>query len=93
MNTYELVCVLSPELGDKEEKLIKKIESWIKKIGAKIKKKDFWGKKELAYQIKNFSEGGYFFWQLEADPLKIVELSPKIKLEDNIIRYLLVRAD
>lgn len=92
MAVYELTCVFNPELADKK-KLIEKIEGWMKEIGAKVKKKEEWGKKELAYRIKKLSGGIYIFWQLEAEPSKISNLFPKIKLEDDIIRYLLVKTD
>lgn len=90
MAVYELVCIFNPELTEKG-KLVKKIEDWIEKIGGKVKKKEEWGRKELAYQIKKFSKGFYVFWQLKAEPSKINNLFPKIKLEENIIRHLLVR--
>lgn len=89
MTVYELTCIFNPEADNK--KLIKKIEDWLKKIGAEVQKKEEWGRKELAYRIQKFSEGDYFFWQIEADPSKINSLSPKIKLESDIIRYLLVK--
>ena len=92
MINYELVCILNPQLDDKK-KLVKEIEAWMENIGAKIKKKEEWGNKELAYQIKKFSNGFYIFWRIEAEPAKIGALLSKIKLEDRIIRYLLVRKD
>ncbi len=90
MIDYELTCIFNPDLKDKK-KLLEKIEGWMKKAGAKVKKKDEWDKKELAYRIQKFSEGIYVFWQLEAEPSKISDLFSKIKLEKDIIRYLLVK--
>lgn len=84
-----MVCLFQPESETKQ--LIKKIETWLKEIGGKVKKKEEWGKKELAYQIKKESYGIYVFWQIEAEPGKISRLSPKIKLEKDVIRYLLVK--
>ena len=92
MAVYELTCVFSPELSD-NKKLIKKVEEWVKKIGGKVKKKEVWGKKELAYRIKKFDQGVYVFWQLEVEASKINDLPRKIELEDDIIRHLLVRID
>jgi len=89
MAVYELTCILNPELDNKE--LIKKIEGWLKEIGAKVRKKEEWGRKELAYRIKRNSYGFYVFWQTEAESSKIGSLLPKIKLEKDIIRHLLVK--
>lgn len=90
MAVYELTCVFQPEIKE-EKKLIRQIEDWIKALGGKVRKREEWGKKELAYKIRKFGEGFYLFWELEADPSKIGEIFPKIKLEENIIRHLLVK--
>lgn len=89
MAVYELVCIFNPQVDNK--KLIKKIKDWIEEMEGKVKKKEEWGKKELAYQIKKNSQGVYVFWQFEAEPAKINTLSPKIKLENDIIRFLLLK--
>lgn len=90
MVVYELTCVFNPKLADKK-KLIEKVEGWIKEIGGKIKKKEEWGRKELAYQIKKNSHGFYVFWKLQTEPSKINNLLSKIKSENDIIRDLLVK--
>lgn len=89
MAEYELVCVFNPESDSK--KLIKKIEGWFKDITAEVKKKEDLKEKGLAYKIKKLTRGYYFLWYLEADSSKISRLFPKIKLEDAIIRHLLVK--
>jgi len=90
MAVYEFICILKPTVKVRK-KLIEKIEAWFKKSDVKIKDKKEWGKKELAYPIQKHSHGFYYFWQLSAEPKKIIELDPKIKLEEKIIRHLLVR--
>jgi len=90
MVVYELTCLLDPKIKERK-KLIAKIEKWITGIGGKIKKKEDWGKKELAYRIGKNTEAFYFFWKFEAEKEKINKLFPKIKLEEKIIRHLLVR--
>lgn len=84
-----MACIFHPQSETK--KLIEKIEAWIKEMKGKVKKKEEWGKKELANRIKKESYGIYVFWQLKAEPDKINTLSPKIKLENDILRYLLVK--
>ncbi len=89
MADYELTCIFEPQTDNK--KLIKKIDSWLKEMGAKVKKKEEWGEKELAYRINKNSQGFYFFWEFEVEPSKVKTLSPKINLESGIMRHLLVR--
>lgn len=90
MSFYELVAVTPTTLKDKK-KLLAEIESWLKEAGVSVKKQKDWGKRELAYPIKKQKEANYFFWLLEAEPKKIVELEAKIRLESDIIRHLLTK--
>lgn len=91
MSVYELTCVFDPKSDAKN--LIKKIEGWMEKMGAKVEKKEEWGTKELAYPIKKNSQGFFVFWQFQAEPYSIGDLLKKIKLEDNVVRHLLVRVE
>lgn len=92
MAIYELTAIFQPEIKDKKG-LIKEIEDWIKALPGKLEKKEEWGKKELAYPINKQREGFYLFWELETEPGLINNLITKIKLEENIIRHLLVRTN
>lgn len=91
---YELVYILSPKLSDEEVK--KQNQNFIKfleKNGAKNIKENFWGKKALAYEISSFSDGIYTQFNFEIDPAKVQVIDKKLKLIDEIIRYLIVRQE
>lgn len=94
MNTYELTLILNPKLSDKDkETLLLKVLSIVEKEGGKVEKKEEWGKKALTYPIKKFTEGFYEFLTLEMEPKIVVIVNKKIRLEENIIRYLLVKKE
>jgi len=90
LKTYELTIIttLNPTSTKGKENL-KEIGEKIKKIG-KIDKKENWGEKKLAYPIKKNQNGFYYFFQLSAQPPKIVSLDNFLKLNENIIRHLIV---
>lgn len=94
MNNYELTLVINPILGERERAdLLLKITNFIEKEEGKIGKKEDWGKKTLFYPIKKHKEGIYFLWEITL-PLKSASIvDKKIKLEENIIRYLLVKKE
>ena len=89
MVKYELTLIFKPNLKDKEQKEI--IEKLKKILGSKKIGVDFWGKKKLAYEIQKQKEGVYCLFSFEASPEVLPELEKKIKLEENIVRYLIVR--
>lgn len=93
MRDYELVLVVNPELtSEKSKKLLSQVKKWV--INAKGEVVDFseWGKKDLAYPLKGQSKGLYFLGRLTLPAASPAALEAKLKLEEEIWRYLLVRA-
>lgn len=91
MRDYELVLVLKSDLTEvTREKLVEKVKKWIQDSGGKLASVDIWGKKELAYPIKKQNEGIYLLLNFSGNP---PDLEKKIKIEESILRYLLVRKE
>jgi len=91
MRKYELVCILGSldEMAKKE--IIKKIKDFIVDLGGKIEKEEGLGVKKLVYRIKKQTEGDYFLFLIELDSKAVGKLDEKLKREENLLRYLLVR--
>jgi small subunit ribosomal protein S6 len=90
---YELTVLIHPDLETDLDKALGKVKSLVTDNGGEIIKEDSWGKKKLAYQIKreDFAIYVYFEVNLPADaPLKI---SNTLNITDEVLRYLLVKAD
>lgn len=88
MNSYILTLVLKADLEEKARKEL--LESVTKKFG-KLNKEDLWGVRDLAYPIKHQEKGYYALYFFEAEPKTIPALDKNLKLEEDIIRYLLIR--
>ena len=89
MSKYELTFLLPKEDKTQANKLEKLIEA----TKAKIVKKEDWGVKKLAYSIKKFAEAKYLFFTIETEPAQIKQLEGKIKLEEKILRHLIIRVN
>lgn len=90
MNNYYLTLVVSNKLDEKERKEL--LDSISKKIN-KVEKEDSWGMRSLAYPIKHQEKGFYAHLEFKADPKEISSLDKMIKLNEDIIRYLLLKKD
>ncbi|NMB57418.1 30S ribosomal protein S6 [Candidatus Beckwithbacteria bacterium] len=86
MKKYELTFVYQKDLKDVEKNLEKILDS----VKAKIVKKEDWGVKKLAYAIKKQTEAKYLYFEIELEADKTKELENKIKLEENLLRYLII---
>lgn len=88
MNSYALTLVLKPDL---EEKARQELLDDVKKRLGTVKKEEAWGMRDLAYPIKHQTKGFYVHFEFEAEPSTAPELDKFLKLEENLLRYLLVR--
>lgn len=91
MNTYELTLLFA-EGNDKErERVLKMIETAVKKAEGGINKQESWGAKHLAYPIKKMETAVYEHFLLTLPPAAQVELNRSLKLDESIVRYMFVR--
>ncbi|MFA5933403.1 MAG: 30S ribosomal protein S6 [Microgenomates group bacterium] len=88
MNKYALTIVTKPELDEKARKEL--LDSVTKKMGEAVKE-ELWGIRDLSYPIQKLTKGYYAHYFFEVSPATIDPLDKFIKLEEDIIRYLIVR--
>ena len=94
MNKYELALVLNAKIeDDARTATLEKVKEYITRFGGTITNVDEWGKKKLAYEIQKMREGFYYFVQFDAEADCPAELEKRVRILDNVIRYLCVRAD
>ncbi len=92
MKKYEITYIIHPDLEGSTEKITEKIKAAIEKSGGKVLNEESWGKKRLAYPISKNIFGIYTFLVAEIDPGKTKELERTLRLSEEIIRSLVVKA-
>ena len=95
MNKYELAVVVSAKVENDDERaaFVEKLKELITKFGGQVTNVDDWGKKKLAYEIQKMNEAYYYFIQFEAEGTAIAEIESRMRIMDNVIRYLCVKPD
>ena len=94
MNKYELAVVVSAKIEDDERAAtLEKAKALVERFGGQITEVDDWGKKKLAYEIQKMKEAFYYFIRFEAQSSAPAEIESRIRIMDNVIRYLCVRQD
>lgn len=92
MNKYELAVVVSAKIEDEERAaVVDKCKALIERFGGTITNVDDWGKKRLTYEIQKMKEGFYYFIQFEAESSAPAEIESRIRIMDNVLRYLVVK--
>ena len=93
---YELGFIVEPRQSDDEVQAItEKYTGMIEASGAEIKHVDSWGKRKLAYPIRNYNEGKYVFVYVAADGGGVPwpDIERLMMQDEKILRHLIVRTD
>ena len=86
--------IVKPTLDDEAvEAVTKKFDDQIAGIGGVVEKTEKRGRKRLAYEVKDFKDGFYVLTDFKADPSQITELERLIKLNDDVIRHVVIRKE
>ena len=94
MNKYELAVVVSAKIEDEERAaVIEKVKALIERFGGNVTNIDEWGKKKLAYEVQKMKEAFYYFVSFEAEATAPAEIENRVRIMDNVIRFLCVRQD
>lgn len=89
---YELALLIKPLSNeDIKEKVFPKVVSTVEKLGGKVSKNDFVGKRLLAYEIDGNKEGYYIFSKVELTSANAVKFQETLKGTKELLRYMLVK--
>ncbi|MGB2963254.1 MAG: 30S ribosomal protein S6 [Anaerolineales bacterium] len=94
MRDYELVIIVTPEFDETATAdIVDKVRSWITDTGGSIEAFEEWGRQKLSYMIRNHKEGQYFLFNLKLDPSAVASLERNFRLQESIIRFLIINRD
>jgi small subunit ribosomal protein S6 len=91
---YDMVFLVIPE---KDEQGVAGVVDEFKKLlidnGATIQKDESMGRRRLAFSIRKRSEATYHNFLFSGDAKCVAEVQRKMRLSENILRFLTVRVD
>jgi small subunit ribosomal protein S6 len=92
--TYEVMFIVRPDLQEEDvEKLISTLQTTATNAGAQVQNAEKMGKRRLAYDVRKFSDGLYVLFTLLADGKAIHELERRMRVTEQVIKFLTVRMD
>lgn len=94
MRLYEVVYILDPALlEDAATAKLEKFHALATSQGGEVTAVDHWGVRQLAYPIKKLGSGYYVVAQFTANSEALPEFERLLKLDEEVVRYLLVLND
>jgi small subunit ribosomal protein S6 len=91
---YELALIIRPEVEEEgQQSLIERLSEILTSGGGQVTDVESWGRRRLAYPIRKTQEGFYYFIQGQFSASVLPELERAIKLNEDILRHMVVRTD
>lgn len=91
---YEILYIVKPGLGDEKVKTIhSNLQSWITSNGGEVTKFKDLGLRDLATEFHKCVQGHYGLCQFKGDIAVLQELNEKLRVTEDILRYLNVRLE
>ena len=94
MRKYENMGLINQKLEEKENKdLLEKYKKMIEEFSNREVTVEDLGEKKLAYEIQKNNTGRYALFNFFAEPENIYELERNYRIDDNIMKFIVVRQD
>ncbi|MDR1034392.1 MAG: 30S ribosomal protein S6 [Holosporales bacterium] len=94
MRFYETVFIVKQDASSSHvESVAQEIVEVIKEQGGEVTKTEFCGLRYLAYPIKKNRRGHYVLLNIVIEPTGIKEIERKLRLNEDIIRFLTVSTE
>lgn len=90
MRAFEIMFILVPDEKEVLDKEIRSVEELIQNNGGKLEKTDQWGKKRLAYDIRDLEEGYYVLISFSAERTCVRELDRVMRIKESVLRHMII---
>lgn len=94
MKAYELMLLLTPTLDEEARTdVLDKVQTLVTSEKGVVDNVDSWGKRKLAFEIGDVTDGDYVVVDFHADPSAIAEIDRVLRITDPVVRFMIVRRD
>jgi small subunit ribosomal protein S6 len=94
MTLYENVFIARQDIsGQQVDALADSFTQLIAENGGEVKKREYWGLRNLSYRMRKNRKGHYVLMNIAGPPAAISELERTMRINEDVIRYLTLRVD
>lgn len=94
MPLYENVFIARQDIsGAQVDALADTFTQLIAEQGGEIKKREYWGLRNLAYRMNKNRKGHYILFNIDAPAAAVAELERTMRINEDVLRYLTLRVD
>jgi small subunit ribosomal protein S6 len=86
--------IVRPDVADEEvDKLVAGFTTTITSGGGAVKTVEKMGRRKLAYMVRKFNDGFYVLLTIEANGAGVLELERRLRVTEQVIKFITVRMD
>src|SRR5689334_4261903 len=94
MPLYENVFIARQDIsGAQVDALADTFTTLIAEQGGEVKKREYWGLRNLTYRMKKNRKGHYVLFNIDGPAAAIAELERTMRINEDVLRYLTLRVD
>ena len=94
MSLYENIFIARQDIsGAQVDTLADPFTELVATNGGEVKKREYWGLRNLAYRMRKNRKGHYILFNIDAPGPAIAELERTMRINEDVIRYLTIRVD
>ncbi len=92
--TYEVMFIVRPDIEEADlEKLIEGFSAVVTTGNGEVKQVEKLGRRRLAYIVRKFQDGQYVLLHIAADGPLVAELERRLRVTEQVIKFITVRTD
>ena len=91
---YEEMFIIRPDATEEEiTPIVEQVRTTVTSAGGTVDKEERWGVRRLAYRVEKRNEGYYVLMQFTAGAGTVKEVERRLRVNDNVLKYMTVRID
>jgi small subunit ribosomal protein S6 len=92
MKKYEIMYIIDPATTEEQKaEVMTYVDNALKTAGAQDLATEKWGDRKLAYPINKKSTGFYVLTAFQAEGTNLTEVETKLNINENMMRYIIVK--
>ena len=90
MRHYEVVFLVHPDQSEQVPGMVERYKTMIEGNDGVIHRTEDWGRRQLAYPIKDIHKAHYILFNMEADQKTLDEVESAFRFNDAVLRHMIM---
>ena len=90
MRHYEIVFLVHPDQSEQVPGMVERYKALIEGNGSIVHRSEDWGRRQLAYPVKDIHKAHYVLFNIEADQKTLDEMESAFRFNDAVLRHMIM---